>query len=67
MLAQVSVKMLTIVGILVVHQLPVTEETLWLRLMGKGKVQQAAISEVAALPDDRLYRDNALDLLLSYN
>jgi Domain of unknown function (DUF4351) len=53
-------------GIIVVHQLPVTPETLWFRLMGKGKVQQTAIAEVAALPLDHPYRSNALDLLLSY-
>ncbi len=53
-------------GIIIVHQLPVAPETLWFRLMGKGKVQQVAIAEVAALPLDHPYRSNALDLLLSY-
>jgi Domain of unknown function (DUF4351) len=53
-------------GIIVVHQLPVISETLWFRLMGKNKVQQAAIAEVAALPPEHPYRNNALDLLLSY-
>jgi Domain of unknown function (DUF4351) len=53
-------------GIIIVHQLPATPETLWFRLMGKGKVQQIAIAEVAALPLDHPYRSNALDLLLSY-
>jgi hypothetical protein len=53
-------------GIIVVHQLPVTRETLWFRLMGKNRVQQAAMAEVAALPPEHPYRNNALDLLLSY-
>ena len=52
-------------GIIVVHQLPKTPETLWFRLMGKGKVQQNAIAEVAALPAPHPYRDNTLDLFLS--
>jgi hypothetical protein len=37
-------------GIIVVHQLPKTPETLWFRLLGKEKVQLNAIAEVAALP-----------------
>jgi predicted transposase YdaD len=31
--------------------------------MGKGKVQEKAITEVAALPTENTYRQNALDLL----
>ncbi len=53
-------------GIIVVHKLPVIPETLWFRLMGRGKVQQQAMAEVAALPDNHIYRYNALNLLLSY-
>ncbi len=53
-------------GIIVVHQLPTIPETLWFRLMGKGKVQQTAMAEIAALPTDHPDRSNALDLLLSY-
>jgi hypothetical protein len=34
--------------------------------MGKGKVQQTAMAEIAALPTDHPDRSNALDLLLSY-
>lgn len=30
-------------GIVVIHQLPKTRETLWLRILGKGRVQNAAI------------------------
>lgn len=38
-------------GFIAVHQLPKTPETLWLRLLGKGNVQQQAIQEVMALPE----------------
>jgi hypothetical protein len=53
-------------GIIVVHQLPSIPETLLLRLMGKGRVQQAAMAEVAALGADDPYRESLLDLLVSY-
>ena len=52
-------------SIIVIHQLPRTPETLWLRLMGKGTVQENAISEVANLPANSPYKGNALDLFLS--
>ena len=45
-----------------IHQLPAIPDTLWFRLLGKGKVQQQAISEVAALPVDSSYRTDALKL-----
>ena len=50
---------------IVIHQLPRTPETLWFRLMGKGTVQENAISEVANLPATSPYKGNALDLFLS--
>jgi Domain of unknown function (DUF4351) len=50
-------------GIIVIHQLPKTPETLWFRLLGKGKVQSQAIDEVNTLPPDNPYRQNALNLL----
>ncbi len=48
------------VGIIVIHQLPKTPATLWLRLMGRGRVQTEAIAEVGALPADSPYREDAL-------
>ncbi len=51
------------VGIIVIHQLPKTPATLWLRLMGRGRVQTEAISEVAELPVDSPYREDAQKLL----
>jgi hypothetical protein len=50
-------------GIIVLHQLPKTSETLWLRILGKGRVQEQAIQEVAALPLAHPQRENVLDLL----
>lgn len=39
-------------GIVVIHQLPITPETLLLRLLGKGGVQSNAITEVESLSND---------------
>ena len=50
-------------GIVVIHQLPQTLETLWFRLLGRDGVQQRAIAEVAALPKNHPFRQNALDWL----
>jgi Domain of unknown function (DUF4351) len=50
-------------GMIVIHQLPKTPETLWLRILGKGRVQEQAIQEVAALPAQHPQRANVLDLL----
>jgi hypothetical protein len=43
--------------IVVVHQLPVTIDTLWVRLLGKGSVQANAVKELLALPEDYPYRE----------
>ncbi|MEQ8536077.1 MAG: hypothetical protein RIB93_01220 [Coleofasciculus sp. D1-CHI-01] len=45
-------------AIVVIHQLPRTPETLWLRLLGKGTVQQQAIEEITALPEDSQRRQS---------
>jgi hypothetical protein len=37
-------------GLVVIDQLPQTQKTLWLRLLGRGRVQHQAIEELAALP-----------------
>ena len=50
-------------GIIVIHQLPKTSETLWFRLLGKKKVQSNAIVEVAALPLAHPCRQDALSCL----
>ena len=50
-------------AIVVIHQLPETPETLWLRILGKGKVQQRAISQLSSLATDDPLRMTALELL----
>ena len=50
-------------GIVVIHRLPKTPETLWLRILGKGKVQEEALLSLAALPLDNPWRDQALELV----
>ncbi|MEH2234930.1 hypothetical protein [Nostoc sp.] len=52
-------------AIVVIHQLARTEETLWLRILGKGRVQQQAIDELEALPQNNPLRSKAIDLLLN--
>ncbi|BCL35669.1 hypothetical protein [Nostoc sp. MS1] len=51
--------------IVAIHQLPRTQETLWLRILGKGRVQKQAIDELEALPNNHPLRAKAIDLLLS--
>lgn len=52
-------------AIVAIHQLPRTTETLWLRILGKGKVQQQTIDELEALSEDEPLRSRALELLYS--
>ena len=49
-------------GIIAIHQLPRTPETLWLRILGRGNTQKQAIDELEALPADSALRINALEL-----
>ncbi len=51
------------VGLIAIHQLPKTPETMWLRMLGRGRVQQGAIAELTAFPIDASIRANALQLL----
>jgi len=50
-------------AIVVIHQLPCTPETLWLRILGKGNVQKQAIEEIETLPVSHPFRTNALTML----
>jgi hypothetical protein len=54
-------------AIVSINQLPVTPNTLWLRILGKGRVQQQAIQELAALPRENALRARALELLFSWS
>jgi predicted transposase/invertase (TIGR01784 family) len=50
-------------GIIVIHRLQKTPETLWFRILGKDGVQRRAIEEVKELPQGHPYRQNTLELL----
>jgi Domain of unknown function (DUF4351) len=50
-------------AIVVIHQLPRTPETLWLRVLGRGRVQKQAIDELEALPLRHPYARATLQLL----
>ncbi|NJM73622.1 MAG: DUF4351 domain-containing protein [Scytonema sp. RU_4_4] len=50
-------------AIVAIHQLPLTPETLWLRLLGRGSVQSQAIIELQALPLNHPYQKAALELV----
>ncbi|MBD2456178.1 DUF4351 domain-containing protein [Nostoc sp. FACHB-87] len=52
-------------AIVVIHQLPSIPETLWLRILGRGKVQQRAIDELTALPANHPFQKVTLELLYS--
>jgi hypothetical protein len=53
-------------AIVAIDELPETEETLWLRILGRGGTQTRAIREVLALPPDHPRRGNVLRLLASW-
>jgi hypothetical protein len=53
-------------AIIALDQLPVTDETLWLRLLGRGPTQQQAITEVLNLPPDAPLRMRVLQLLANW-
>jgi hypothetical protein len=47
-------------AVIVIHQLPVTLDTIWLRMLGRGTVQKRAIDELMTLPKDHPYRSLTL-------
>jgi len=53
-------------AIVVIDQLPETDDTLWLRLLGRDQTQERAIRAVLALPDDHPKRHSILRLLASW-
>jgi Domain of unknown function (DUF4351) len=50
-------------AIVVIHQLPKEPQTLWLRILGRGKVQKKAIDELVALPPDNPFKQATLESL----
>jgi Domain of unknown function (DUF4351) len=53
-------------AIVAIDELPETQETLWLRILGRDKVQERAIREVLALPPEHPKRSEVLRLLASW-
>jgi hypothetical protein len=53
-------------GIVAINQLPVTSDTLWLRVLGKGGTQRQAVEELANLPESHPFRDSLLKILASW-
>jgi hypothetical protein len=54
-------------ALVAINQLPVNPDTLWLRVLGKGKVQEGAIAELEALPKGNPLRQNLGELLASWH
>jgi hypothetical protein len=52
--------------IVAIDQLPVTEETLWLRILGRDETLEGAVREVLALPPAHPRRNGILKLLASW-
>lgn len=53
-------------AIVVVDELPVTTETLWLRILGRGETQLQAVSELLELSQSNQLRQNTLRLITSW-
>jgi len=53
-------------GLVAINQLAKTEETLWLRVLGKGTTQKLAVEELINLPKNNRYRRNLMDILASW-
>lgn len=53
-------------AIVAIDELPETEETLWLRILGRNETQERAIREVLALPPSHPRRNGILRLLAGW-
>jgi hypothetical protein len=53
-------------ALVAINQLPKTNDTLWLRVLGKGKIQKSAVEELINLPPNNPYRRNLMDILASW-
>ncbi|MEQ8999448.1 MAG: hypothetical protein RID53_23360 [Coleofasciculus sp. B1-GNL1-01] len=49
-----------------INQLPVSQDTLWLRVLGKRRTQQQAIDELVGLPQENPFRRNILEILANW-
>lgn len=50
-------------AIVAIHQLPDIPETLWLRILGRGSIQEKAILELQSLPAHHTFRQATLELV----
>ncbi|NEQ36318.1 MAG: hypothetical protein F6K40_08500 [Okeania sp. SIO3I5] len=50
-----------------INQLPIHQDTLWLRVLGKGQTQDQAILELETLPRGNPLRENLTELLTSWH
>lgn len=53
-------------ALVAINQLPITPDTLWLRVLGKGGTQRQAVEELANLPANNPFRDSLLKILASW-
>ncbi len=53
-------------SIVAINQLPVINETLWLRILGKGEVQHQAVNQLLALPDTNELKESTLKLIANW-
>ncbi|HEY9852699.1 MAG TPA: flagellar assembly protein H [Leptolyngbyaceae cyanobacterium] len=50
-------------ALVAINQLPQTEATLWLRIMGRRETQKQAVREIEALPSNHPFRRNILEII----
>ncbi|AFZ57802.1 hypothetical protein H6G54_16585 [Anabaena cylindrica FACHB-243] len=53
-------------AIVAINQLPTSPDTLWLRVLGKGKTQKQAVEELVKLSEDTEKWDHLLEILASW-
>ena len=53
-------------ALVAINRLPVTEDTLWLRVLGKRGTQKRAVDELAALPKEHPFQRNLLQILANW-
>jgi hypothetical protein len=53
-------------AIVAINQLPATPDTLWLRILGKGRTQQRAVEELVNLPTGTPLLEELLDILANW-
>ena len=50
-------------ALVAINQLPTTEATLWLRILGRGETQKQAAREIEALPNNHPFRRDILEIV----